>query len=121
MNCRAGYCRGGGGGGAAGAGAGAGNAGSAAGGAPGAALGGGLGFFGRITFLRGGFGGGPAGRSSANTGLGSTLTEAGVVKSPGNLVTWTGTVAGWNPFMEKVTVKPPSGAGTAAVHGVLQP
>ena len=119
MNCRADYCRGGGGGGAAGAG----NAGSAAGGAPGApgAALGGLGFFGRITFLRGGFGGGPAGRSSANTGLGSTVTEAGVVKSPGNLVTCTGTVAGWNPFIEKVTVKPPSGAGTAAVHGVVQP
>ena len=90
---------------------------SAGGGAP---LGG-LGFFGRITLFRGGFGGGPAGRSSANTGLGSIVTDAGVVKSPGNLVACTCTVAGWNPFIEKVTLKPPSGTGTAAVQGVLQP
>ena len=90
---------GGGGGGAAGAGAGAGNAESAGGGAPAAPLGG-FGFFGRITFFLAGFGGGPAGRSSANTGLGSMVTVAGVVKSPGILVAWTGTVTGWKPAIE---------------------
>jgi hypothetical protein len=110
---QANYWRGGGGGGGV---PGAGNAESAGAGA--AALGA-LGLFGRMALFA--LGGGPAGRSSAVTGLGSTLTEAGVVKSPGNLVTCTGTVAGWNPFMEKVTVKPPSGIGTAAVQGVLQP
>ena len=56
---------------------------------------GGFGFFGRIG-LRGGFGGGPAGCSSATTGLGSTVVDAGVVKSPGSRITCTGTVAGWN-------------------------
>jgi len=106
------------GGGGTAPGAGAGNAESAG---AGAAPLGGFGLFGRMIFFFDGFGGGPAGRSSANTGLGSILTDAGLVKSPGNLVTCTGTVAGWNPFIEKVTLKPPSGIGTAAVQGVLQP
>ena len=81
------------GGGAAPAGAGAGNGDPRGAGA--AAAFGGFGFFGRIIF-RGAFGGGPAGCSSANTGLGSTVTDAGLVKSPGTRMTWTGTVAGWN-------------------------
>ena len=36
-------------------------------------------------------------------------------------MTCTGTVAGWNLFMVKVTVKPASAAGTATEQGVLQP
>jgi hypothetical protein len=115
VGCSASNYRLGGGGGAPGAGAG--NAESAG---AGAAPLGGFGFFGRMIFFFGGFGGGPAGRSSAVTGLGSTLTDAGVVKSPGNLVAWTGTVAGWNPAIEKVTENPPSGIGTGIVQGVLQ-
>jgi hypothetical protein len=35
--------------------------------------------------------------------------------------TVTGTVTGWNLFIVKVTVKPPSGAATATEQGVLQP
>ena len=45
--------------------------------------------------------------------IGSTVTEAGVeVKSPGLLMTCTGTVAGWNLSSVKVTVKLASAAGT---------
>ena len=66
--------------------------GEAAGAAAGAAAAG-FGFFGRCGFLTG-FGG-VAGRSSANTGLGSVVTVAGVEKSPGFLTMFTGTVAGW--------------------------
>jgi hypothetical protein len=87
--------------------------------AAGAALGF-FGFFGRITF-RPAFGGGPAGLSSANTGLGSTVVEAGVEKSPGLRITWTCTVAGWNLGRLKLTEKPLSGAGTETWQGVLQP
>jgi hypothetical protein len=87
--------------------------------AAGAALGF-FGFFGRITF-RTAFGGGPAGLSSANTGLGSTVVEAGVEKSPGLRITCTVTVAGWNLGRLKVTEKPLSGAGTETWQGVLQP
>jgi hypothetical protein len=101
----------------AGAGAGFGNGEPAAGAA--AALGG-FGFFGRIGFL-GGRGGGPAGRSSATTGLGSTVVVAGVEKSPVVRMTWTGIVTGWNLGIAKVTVKPVSGAATAIEQGVLQP
>ena len=36
-------------------------------------------------------------------------------------MTCTGTVAGWNLFSAKVTVKPASAAGTATEQGVLQP
>ena len=81
-----------------------------------------LGFrlFGRIT-LRNAFGGGPAGFNSANTGLGSTVVEAGVEKSPGLRITCTGTVAGWNLGRLKVTEKPLSGAGIETWQGVLQP
>jgi hypothetical protein len=57
----------------------------------------GFGFFGRIG-LRAAFGGGPAGWSSPTTGLGSIDVEAGVEKSPGILITCTGTVSGWNLF-----------------------
>ena len=81
---------------------------------------GGFGFFGRIGF-RTGFGGGPAGLSSANTGLGSIMVEAGEPKSPGFRITWTGTVTGRNLGIAKVTAKPASGAGTATEQGVLQP
>jgi hypothetical protein len=89
-------------------------------GEPAAAALGGFGLFGRIGF-RAGFGGGPAGLSSANTGLGSTMVEAGEPKSPGFRITWTGTVTGRNLGMAKVTAKPASGAGTATEQGVLQP
>ncbi len=58
-----------------------------------AAAGFGFGFFGRIG-LRAALGGGPAGCSSPTTGLGSMDVEAGVEKSPGILITWTGTVSG---------------------------
>ena len=78
-----------------------------------------FGFFGRITLCT--FGGGPAGLSSANTGLGSTVVEAGVEKSPGLWITCTVTVAGWNLGRLKVTEKPASGAGTETEQGVLQP
>ena len=78
----------------------------------------GLGFFGRIGFLT--LGGGAAGRSSANTGLGSTAVVAGLAKSPGFRITWTGIVTGWNLGSAKVTVKPASGAGTLTEQGVLQ-
>src|SRR6266404_5521076 len=43
--------------------------------------------------MREAFGGGPAGCSSANTGLGSVVVDAGVAKSPGLRITWTGMVA----------------------------
>jgi len=46
--------------------------------------------------LRAGFGGGPAGLSSPTTGLGSIEVDAGVEKSPGIVMTCTGTVSGWN-------------------------
>jgi hypothetical protein len=89
---------------------------AAAGAAAGAA---GFGFFGRCG-LRTGFGG-SAGWSSAKTGLGSVVTEAGVVKSPGFLMTFTGTLTGWCFGNAKATVKGASGAGTETVQGVLQP
>lgn len=110
---------GGGGDGSAGgvAGVAAGNGDPAA--AAGAATGlGGFGFFGRIGLARGG---GPTGFNSATTGLGSIVVEAGVVKSPGLRITWTGTVTGWNRGIAKVTVKPASGAATPIEQGVLQP
>ena len=88
----------------------------AAGGAS-AAPWGGLGCFG---FFRAALGGGAAGGSSATTGLGSTVVEAGVVKSPGMRTICTGTVTGWNLFIVKVIEKPPSGAGTVSEQGVLQ-
>jgi hypothetical protein len=81
---------------------------------------GGFGFLGRIGFL-GGRGGGAAGRSSATTGLGSTVVVAGVKKSPGVRSILTGTVTGWNPGIAKVTLKPVSGAATVIAQGVLQP
>jgi hypothetical protein len=65
--------------------------------AAGAAALGGFGFFG-FNIFRTALGGGPAGRSSATTGLGSTVVEAGVEKSPGMRMTCTGTVTGWNLF-----------------------
>ena len=98
----------------AGCAAGAGN-GEAAAGAAAAAFGF---FFGRIGLARGG---GAAGLSSAITGLGSMVVEAGEVMSPGVRITWTGTVTGWNLGIAKVTVKPVSGAATAIEQGVLQP
>ena len=101
-------------------GGGAGNAEPAAGGAAAAAPLGGFGFFGRIG-ARAPFGGGPAGLSSATTGLGSMLVEAGVEKSPGILMTCTGIVSGWNFGLVKVTEKPVSPAGTATEQGVVQP
>lgn len=66
------------------------------------------------------FGAGPAGLSSANTGLGSIVVEAGVSKSPGLRITWTGTVTGWNFGIAKVTEKLDSGAGRLREQGVLQ-
>ena len=110
--------RAGGGGGGGGA-DGFGNGDPAAGAAAAPALGG-FGFFGRIGF-RAARGGGPAGRSSATTGLGSTVTMSGLVKSPGVRITRTGTVTGWNLGIAKVTVKPASGEATAIEQGVLQP
>jgi hypothetical protein len=74
-----------------GAAAGAGNGDAAGAGAAGF----GFGFFGRIG-LRAALGGGPAGLNSATTGLGSMDVDAGVVKSPGVLITCTGTVSGRN-------------------------
>src|ERR1700676_5071563 len=56
-----------------------------------------FGFLG-FSILRAALGGGPAGWSSATTGFGSMLVEAGVVKSPGTWMTCTGMVAGWNLF-----------------------
>ena len=101
------------------AGAGAGAAGAGNGDPAGAAAAGlGFGFFGRIG-LRAALGGGPAGCSSPTTGLGSIDVDAGVEKSPGILITWTGTVSGWNRFSVKVTVK--FSAGTETEQGVLQP
>ncbi|MGY3466505.1 hypothetical protein ACVW0I_003376 [Bradyrhizobium sp. LM6.11] len=79
----------------------------------------GFGFLGRCG-LRTGFGG-VAGWSSAKTGLGSVVTEAGVVKSPGFLMTFTGTLAGWYFGRAKATVKGASGAGIETEQGVLQP
>jgi len=104
-------------GGGGGAAAGVGNGDPAAGAA---AAFGGFGFFGRIG-LRAARGGGPAGRSSATTGLGSTVMVSGLVKSPGVRITRTGMVTGWNLGIAKVTVKPASGAATAIEQGVLQP
>src|SRR6266496_2927681 len=62
------------------------------------AAGGFLDVFGLFDVARTALGGGPAGRSSATTGLGSIVVEAGVVKSPGLVMTCTGTVTGWNLF-----------------------
>lgn len=67
--------------------------------------------FGRFGLARTGLGGGPAGFSSAMTGLGSIVVEAGVLKSPGFWITCTGTVAGWNLSIVKVTEKPASPGG----------
>src|SRR3978361_1479068 len=61
-----------------------------------------FGFF-CVTPLRGALGCGPAGLSSATTGLGSALVEAGVEKSPAIWTTCTGTVSGWNLFSVYVT------------------
>jgi hypothetical protein len=88
--------------------------------AAGAAAFGGFGFLGRIGF-RAALGGGPVGLSSATTGLGSSAVEAGVAKSPGLRVTCTGTVAGWNFGMLKVTEELGEGAATETEQGVLQP
>lgn len=85
----------------------------------GAAAAAGLGFLGRCG-LRTGFGG-VAGWSSANTGFGSDVTEAGVVKSPGFRITFTGTLAGWYFGSTNATVKGASGAGTETEQGVLHP
>jgi len=93
-------------------------AGCAGAGAGAAAALGGFGFFGRIGLRA--FGGGPAGVSSANTGLGSVIVVGGEAKSPGLRITWTGTVAGWNLGIAKVTENPASGAGTSIEQGVLQ-
>ncbi|MET3310281.1 hypothetical protein ABIF41_002122 [Bradyrhizobium japonicum] len=79
----------------------------------------GFGFFGRCAFLTGL--GGTAGWSSANTGFGSVVTEAGVVRSPGFLMMFTGTLAGWYLGSAKATVNGASGAGTETEQGVLQP
>lgn len=114
--CKPNQRAGGGGGGGGADGVGNGDA-AAAGAAP--ALGG-FGFFGRIGF-RAARGGGPAGRSSATTGLGSTVMMSGLVKSPAVRTTLTGTVTGWNLGIAKVTVKPASGEATAIEQGVLQP
>ena len=65
--------------------------------------------------------GGTSGWSSANTGFGSVVTEADVVKSPGFLITFTGTLAGWYFGSAKATVNGASGAGTETEQGVLQP
>ncbi|MGX1170828.1 hypothetical protein AB7M16_007094 [Bradyrhizobium sp. USDA 372] len=62
----------------------------------------GFGFLGRCG-LRTGFGG-TAGWSSANTGFGTVVIEAGVVKSPGFLITFTGTLVGWYLGSAKATV-----------------
>jgi hypothetical protein len=78
----------------------------------------GFGFFGRIALRP--FGGGPAGCNSATTGLGSSVVEAGVAKSPGLRITVTGTVAGWNFGILKVTEKPASGGVIETEQGVLQ-
>ena len=66
--------------------------------AAGAAAAAGFGFFG-LAGRRTCFGGGPAGLSSATTGLGSMVVDAGESNSPGTLMTCTGTVTGWNLFM----------------------
>ncbi|UCF54230.1 MAG: hypothetical protein JSV48_07955 [Bradyrhizobium sp.] len=49
------------------------------------------------------------------------MTEAGVVKSPGFRITFTGTLAGWYFGSAKATVNGAAGAGTETVQGVLQP
>jgi hypothetical protein len=82
--------------GGGGACAGSGN-GDAAGAGAAAALLGAFGFFG-FSIFRAALGGGPAGWSSATTGLGSTVVDAGEEKSPGLRITCTGIVAGWNLF-----------------------
>jgi hypothetical protein len=76
-----------------------------------------LGLFGRFRAV---LGGGPAGLSSATTGLGSSVVDAGLAKSPGLRMTCTGMVSGWNLGKVKVTEKPLSGAGTETEQGVLQ-
>jgi hypothetical protein len=57
-----------------------------------------FGFFGFSILFRAALGGGPAGCSSATTGLGSKVVEAGEEKSPGLRMTCTWTVAGWYLF-----------------------
>src|SRR5205085_1851189 len=57
---------------------------------------GGFGFLGLCVTVLAALGGGPAGCSSAKTGLGSVMVDAGVAKSPGLRITWTGIVADWN-------------------------
>jgi hypothetical protein len=49
------------------------------------------------------------------------VTEAGVVRSPGFLMMFTGTLAGWYLGSAKATVNGASGAGTETEQGVLQP
>jgi hypothetical protein len=49
------------------------------------------------------------------------VVVAGEVKSPGVRVTVTGTVAGWNLGILKVTEKLVSGVGIETEQGVLQP
>lgn len=49
------------------------------------------------------------------------VVAAGVVKSPGFRMTFTGTLAGWYFGSAKATVKGASGAGTETEQGVLQP
>jgi hypothetical protein len=49
------------------------------------------------------------------------VTVAGVVKSPGVLMIFTGTVAGWCFGSANETVNGASGAGTETEQGVLQP
>ena len=75
-------------------GGGSGNGDAAAGGAA-AALGG-FGFLGLISLFRSALGGDPAGRSSAITGLGSSVVDPALAKSPATRITCTGTVAGSN-------------------------
>lgn len=94
-------------------------AGAASAGAAAGAAASGFGFFGRCGFLTGL--GGIAGWSSANTGFGSVVTVADVVRSPGVLITLTGTLAGWYFGAAKATVNGASGAGTETEQGVLQP
>ena len=86
---------------------------ASAGAADGAAAAG-LGFFGRCGFFFTGLSG-TAGWSSANTGFGSVVTEAGVLKSPGFLMRFTGTVAGWYLGSANLTVNGASGAGPVPV------
>jgi hypothetical protein len=51
--------------------------------------------------------------------LGSIVVVAGVEKSPGVRITWTGTVTGRNFGSAKVTENPASGTATAIEQGGL--